>query len=375
MPLGWLCQLHTSKTTLSSILYYITGHGYGHAVRSKQVIRSLLDLRPDLKIYVRTTAPEWLFDDPTGRISQSYQSIDVGIIQRDSLEMDLAATVEACGAFYTNSDDLINREIKFLRDREVRLVAGDIPPLCFEIAARANIPSVAIGNFTWNWIYRAYISEYPGFLPLIDRLENFYGKATAALSLPYSCNVDVFPRREPIPWVTRVSALTKEQARAKYQLPESAMIVLLSFGGLGLNRLSWGRLEESREFFFIATGESKRQQGNVLNLPDAQRHYEDLLRGVDLIVTKPGYGIVADAIAHRIPILYTDRDEFPEYPFLVRAMNDLATAEFIPQKELLSGNLQPYLQQLLKNNPNWPRVSLDGARVAAGKIVAMLDCY
>ena len=77
---------------MSSILYYITGHGYGHAVRSNQVIRSLKKARPDADIQVRTTAPKWLFPKT---VRYSRQAIDVGIVQRDSLEMDLDATLPA----------------------------------------------------------------------------------------------------------------------------------------------------------------------------------------------------------------------------------------------------------------------------------------
>ena len=46
--------------------------------------------------------------------------------------------------------------------------------------------------------------------------------------------------------------------------------------------------------------------------------------------------------------LYTDRGEFAEYRYLVQALEDCATAEFIPQDQLLSGNLVPYLTRLLR---------------------------
>src|SRR5215831_9142230 len=134
-------RVHTPKTNLSSILYYITGHGYGHAVRSSQVIRSLQQSRSDLKIHVRTTAPEWLFPSST---VHTRQSIDVGIVQRDSLEMDFGATLQACRALQARTAGLLEEELAFVRDNKIRLIVGDIPPLCFEVAARASMPSVAI---------------------------------------------------------------------------------------------------------------------------------------------------------------------------------------------------------------------------------------
>ncbi|HXV83810.1 MAG TPA: glycosyltransferase family protein [Candidatus Binatia bacterium] len=354
---------------MSSILYYITGHGYGHAVRSNQVIDRLNQACPDLKIYVRSTAPGWLFK---GNISQSRQSIDVGIVQKDSLDMDLEGTLQACQALHRNCTRLIAEETDFIKGHQIRLIVGDIPPIGFEVATRAAIASVGVGNFTWSRIYRAYIESHPGFVPLIEEMENFYRHATLALTLPYPCGMDVFPRRKPIPWITRTSVLTKQEARKALHLPQSATLVLLSFGGLGLNRMPWTRLKDFGEFFFVTTGKTTEPVKNVHFLPEAQRKYEDLVRAVDVIVTKPGYGIVADIISHQVRVLYTDRGEFAEYSHLVRALDDCATAEFIPQDELLTGNLGPYLARLLSKKESWPATPLDGAEVAAAKILELV---
>jgi Glycosyl transferase family 1 len=361
---------HISKAHLSSILYYITGHGYGHAVRSNQVIRHLQKIAPGLKIYVRTTAPEWLIQ---GRIIPSRQTLDIGIVQKDSLDMDLEATLQACQALHHNLRGVIEQEMDFVNAHQIRLIVGDIPPLCFEIAARAAIASVAIGNFTWSEIYRAYSKNYPGFISLIAEMEDFHREATLALTLPYPCGFEVFPRRQPIPWIARTSSLTRERARTAFGLPQSVTIVLLSFGGLGLKRIAWRKLKELSGFFFVTTGEIGQEFDNVRVLPEAQRKYEDLVRAVDVVVTKPGYGIVADVISHRVRALYTDRGDFSEYPYLVQALNESATAEFIPQDDLLSGNMESYLHRLLNKQQNWPVVRLDGARTAAEKILELLE--
>jgi UDP-N-acetylglucosamine:LPS N-acetylglucosamine transferase len=127
-----------------------------------------------------------------------------------------------------------------------------------------------------------------------------------------------------------------------------------------------------RELFFVTTGENKQETNNLRVLPEAQRNYADLVRAVDVIVTKPGYGIVADIIAHQAPTLYTDRGDFAEYRYLVQALEDCATVEFIPQQQVLSGNLVPYLTRLLNKKKNWPPVRLDGAEVAAAKILRLI---
>ena len=355
------------------IAYYISGHGYGHAVRSRQVLLSLRDACPELKLHIRTTTPRRFFESSLLPVSYHKRSLDVGVSQRDSLEIDLEETLGACQALYREIPQLISEEVDFIQREGIRLVIGDIPPLCFEIAAQCSLPSVAIANFTWDWIYRAYLTEFPAFLPLIRQMEDFYRKATLALSLPFSCDLGVFPRQFPIPLITRVSALDKAEARKQFGLPATAIIVLLSFGGFGLKRLPWEEMERYGEFFFVTTGEIPSSGKNFLVLPEAQPHYQDLVRAADAVVSKPGYGIVADVIAHRVPILYTSRGPFPEYPFLVEALKRWATSEFVPQEELRRGEVGPHLKRLLQREPSWPSVPLNGAQVAAERIAALLS--
>ena len=185
--------------------------------------------------------------------------------------------------------------------------------------------------------------------------------------------MQMFERCEAIPWITRFSALTKQQAREKFALPHSATIVLITFGGYGLDRLAWQAIARQQEFYFVTTGNTQRAADNILVLASAQDHYEDLVRAADVIVTKPGYGIVADAIAHRVPVLYTDRGDFPEYPRLVQALKECATAAYISQGDLLAGRLSTHIMQLLHAEENWPAVDTDGAGKAAQGISALLD--
>lgn len=354
------------------IAYYITGHGYGHAVRSCQVLRALKQACPEAEFHVRTAAPAWIFERLPFSVGYQKRRLDAGIAQNDSLEMDLEQTLKDCLMLRRRMPAVIQEELDFIARSKIRLVIADVPAAAFEIAARASVPSVAVTNFSWNWIYRSYLRDFPAFLPIIEEMESFYSKATLCLSLPFPCDLAVFPRRASIPLITRASGLSKREAKERYNLPETSRAVLLSFGGYGLERAKLDQLSRLDSFYFVTTGNSPFRHGNFLALPEEQRRYEDLVRAADVVVTKPGYGIVADVIAHKVPVLYTSRGPFPEYDFLVETLKQWATGEFIPQQQLLVGNLVPYLEQLLTRKPNWPDVPLDGAQVAAGKILALL---
>lgn len=358
---------------MTSVAYYITAHGYGHTVRSVQVIRALKRASPGLKIHIRSRAPKRFFETLGFPVFYHPGSVDVGFLQKDSLEMDVEGTLRACQAIHEQTPRLLEEELGFVQRERVRLILGDIPPLCFEVAARASLPSVAIANFTWDWIYRSYLPERGLFLPLIEKMEGFYRRAALALSLPFSCDLGVFSQRIPIPLIARVSPLSQEEARRRFDLPLSAKIILVSFGGYGLERMPWERLQRLGDFFFVSTAAAPKKGKNFLLLPEALPNYVDLVRAADVVVGKPGYGIVADVIAHRTALLYTSRGQFPEYPFLVEALNQWATSEFIPQEALLNADMGPYLMRLLEKSPNWPAVRLDGAEVAAEKILGLLS--
>ncbi|MGH7847917.1 MAG: glycosyltransferase family protein [Candidatus Binatia bacterium] len=307
-----------------TVVYYISGHGFGHAVRSRMLMHSLQQLCPEIVLHVRTTAPSWLFTDLPSAIHYSKQTLDVGAIQQDSLRMDLEATFQACASLYQKIPQLIEQELSFIDQAQARLIVGDVPPLAFAIAGRAALPSVAIANFSWNWIYRAYLEEFPSFLPLIAQMETFYRHASLCLSLPFSADLSIFPKRVSIPLMARVSRLGKRQARDQYDLPAEKKIALLSFGGLGLSQTL--PVERDVNYLFVTTGNTPLRRQTLVVLPDEQLHYEDLVRAADVVVTKPGYGIVADAIAHQVPVLYTARGPFPEYDYLVQTLSAWATS-------------------------------------------------
>jgi hypothetical protein len=99
---------------MTSVAYYITGHGYGHAVRSLAVIRSLKETCPELAFHIRTPAPGWLFIELLFPISCSDRAIDLGIVQNNSLDMDIGATLRTCESLQQGMPEAIDQEPSFI---------------------------------------------------------------------------------------------------------------------------------------------------------------------------------------------------------------------------------------------------------------------
>ena len=62
---------------------------------------------------------------------------------------------------------------------------------------------------------------------------------------------------------------------------------------------------------------------------------------MDVVATKPGYGIIAECIANETALLYTSRGHFVEYDVMVREMPRYLRCGFISNEELYAAAGSP----------------------------------
>ena len=372
-----------------AIVFYISGHGFGHASRSIEVINAILAKRPETRIGVRTSAPRWLFDlTVKGKVTYSTLECDTGIVQVDALTLDEADSIRRAGAFHT---DLVTRaasETRVLRELGAGLIIGDIPPLAFAVGASAGIPSVGLGNFTWDWIYADYprVRLAPSLLPAI---RGAYSKASMALRLPMSGGFESFANVKDIPFIARHAMKKREEVCKVLKLPADKPIVLVSFGGYGLPALETEPLTKFRKYTVVNTANlplsrSRKdtplaeRKGSYVTINeeamyDAGVRYEDLVGAAEAVVTKPGYGIISECIANDTALLYTSRGHFPEYDVLVQEMPKYVRSAFITHDDLFGGKWEPHIDKLLAQPKPKKVPETNGADAAAEILLKALD--
>ena len=96
--------------------------------------------------------------------------------------------------------------------------------------------------------------------------------------------------------------------------------------------------------------------------------YEDLVAACDVVATKPGYGIIAEAIANDTAMLYTSRGHFVEYDVLVREMPRYLRCGYIDHDALFAGQWRRVLDDILAAPPAPERPATNGAAVIAAMI-------
>ena len=68
---------------------------------------------------------------------------------------------------------------------------------------------------------------------------------------------------------------------------------------------------------------------------------------MDVVATKPGYGIIAECIANGTALVYTSRGRFAEYDVLVREMPRYLRCAYLDNEALLAGRWQAALDAAL----------------------------
>ena len=375
----------------AAIVFYVSGHGFGHASRVIEVINAVLARRPETRIGVRTAAPRWLFDlTVKGKVAFSTLECDTGVVQTDALTLDEADTIRRAAAFHS---DLVTRaasETRVLRELGAGLIVGDIPPLAFAVGAAAGISSIGLGNFTWDWVYSEYprVRLAPSLLPAI---RGAYARASMALRLPMSAGFETFSNIKDIPFIARHATRTREEVCKLLKLPADKPLVLMSFGGMGLPALDTEVLAKFKKYTVLSAASrpvgrprkelaAAERHGSFVALNeeamyDAGVRYEDLVAAAEAVVTKPGYGIIAECIANDSAILYTSRGHFPEYDVLVEEMPKYLRAAFIGQEDLFAGKWESHLDKLLAQArpKTLKKPETNGADVAADLLLKALD--
>jgi L-arabinokinase len=355
------------------IAFYISGHGFGHATRMIAVMNAVTDLEPSAEFAIRTTVPERLFAaNLRGRFAWSPIRIDVGLVQRDPLHPQPLATLVETARLHTQRDRLVAEEAAVLQAAGVRLVVADIPPLAFPIAAAAGVSGVGISNFSWDWVYAFYVRDHPGFAPLPAEIRQAHARADLFLRLPFHGDVSSFPRIEDIPIVVRGQTRSREGVRSLLRLPSDRPVVLMTFGGTGVDGLDLGPLRHWDNLCLLTT-HPEAAGGSLRAIPPDAVPFQDLVAAVDVAVTKPGYGIVSECLASRTRMLYTSRGENPEYGPLVEGLTRYAAARFILPEDLFAGRWRPALEALLATP--WPQASLptNGAPIAARRLLDLIE--
>lgn len=355
------------------VVAYVSGHGFGHSAREIEVLRHL---PPDVPLIVKTSAAAWFWrDEMTRPIELIADSFDVGCIQHDSIAIDIPATLAAYQTVAARNRTRFDDEVTFLQRVGARVVVSDVPPFPLAVADAAGVPSVCVCNFTWADIYESFVDAEPGFAPIVAEMRSQYGAATLCLDTDLSLPMAYWHRREAVGMVARPATARPDALRSL--LPPDARgrrTALIYLGSWGYP-LDYVRLECFADWQFVSFESPPAPVANwtVLDRANGWPH-PDLVASVDLVISKPGYGLVAECLSTGTPLLYPPRPEFAEYPALHAALMAWSGSLFIDRDRFLALDWTDALAAV-PDRATVPRLPANGGPNAARQILSAMRTH
>ncbi|ANV86625.1 glycosyl transferase [Picosynechococcus sp. PCC 7117] len=320
------------------VLYLaITSHGFGHVVRVASVAAQVQKLLPDVLLIFVTTAPHWLIRSYVkGDFIQRPKRLDVGVIQADSFSMDYSATLEKLREIRRRSPRIIAGEVDFLRLNRAQLVLADLPPLAIPIAHGADIPCWCMGNFGWDFIYRAWGGE---FIPEADWITELYREGDRLFRLPLHEPMGNFANVTNVGLTGGDPQYDLAALRERFQLTHpKEKTILLSFGGLGFAGMPYEALAQFPDYQFISFDRNAPDLANLRKITETQYRPVDFMPLCDRIISKPGFSTYAEALRLDLPVVTLPRDDFAEGPILIKNLQQYGHHQILDPEQFAQGD-------------------------------------
>ena len=327
----------------------ISGHGYGHAAQVVPVLNVVGSLVPGVTAILRTTVPASFFLDRL-TIPWDLQPVqqDVGCIQDGPLKIDVDATWASHHRFHETWEARLSNEVTAMQAASSALVIADTPYLALEAGSRAQIPTVALASFTWDLVLKEYCHTTDNSQQqLIQCIRESYAKAHIALRITPAPRIDAFSNIVDIGPIASPTSPERDRLASALALMPNERTVLVGFGGIPLTSLPLEHMEQLRHYRFLFDGPAPPGYSHIHSTTTLPFSFKTLLASVDVIMTKPGYSTIVEAVALQQPVVYVRRYNFADEPPLVDYLHRYGRGVELSLDDFTQGRWEAALQETL----------------------------
>lgn len=353
------------------LLVDISAHGLGHLAQTAPVLNAIRELAPALRITVRSALPRERLEK---RIAADFEHIaearDFGFVMHNAVDIDLAASAQRYREFHADWRTRVATEAGWLRKHGIDALLSNAAYLPLAAAAPAGVPAVGLSSLNWADLFAHYLGAEPWAEPIHRQMLDAYNAGKGFLRITPGLPMPNLHGCHAITPVAQIGRRDRVRVARLLDLDEGERWVLLAMGGMEF-RLpveSWPR---TPGVMWLVPGEWKIARDDVRCFDVADLHFADLLASVDAVITKPGYGTFVEAACSGIPILYLERNDWPETPHFAAWLALHARADVLTRERLLAWDFVDVLNRIWQAPaPTVPQAN--GAEEAARWLVREL---
>ena len=307
---------------------------------------------------VFSTTPTWFWGNL--RVNHIQYQADVGCIQKETLSIDEHATRRACLTFDLELENRFGVFSALCSQNSFDLVVTDIAPEPLEFANRLSIPSALIANFTWVEIY----SRMQPMSDLIPNILHQYKQATRTYIPGFQTGMEWVDDTIIVDPVAEAGKSIRNtlDPDAKY-----ARLIYIDAGRWG-TEIGWANASQFQDTLFIRVGQPiDGLPINVLQLDFGKIKHADVVSSVDIVVSKPGYGIVTECLANKTHWCCIPRDGFAEDEVLIGVASNSGKFSMASPSQLISLSFPEVIDQQINS-----ATTFDGARQITQRLLESL---
>jgi hypothetical protein len=298
-----------AKQDSRTIVFDVSGHGFGHLGQIAPVIIELIAQHPTARVVVRTAHAASVVNNILGlHVDLDEPPPETTLVMFDPSAVDAAASAEAYRALHARWGEHLDRETARLEALSPVALVADVPYLSLAAAKRLGIPAVALCSLNWLDLYRTYCGSGRDAPAIIRTIEAAYCSADLFLQpRPHMPMSDLLNRRSIGP-VARIGRAQKNQVRAVLGISQNDHVVLVTFGGIRSEK----RIQLPNIIGVHWIAEQSVARGNVADVSRFGMRFIDVLASSDAVVTKVGYATFVEAACNGVGIVSASRADWPE---------------------------------------------------------------
>ncbi len=350
------------------VVFYASAHGMGHLVRLSEIGRALLEIEPGCRLSYRGRVRNSVLSARTGQhFEDTAEEVDVGLVETDMFTQDLEETARSGARLLERWDNLRAQEARFLQEGTVDAVVCDLPGVPLEAAADAGIPGIAVGNFSWDWVYGVYHEtlKQPVFGRMSDRFRRAYGTAACLARIPVGPPMTAFGKTMDVGLVGRSGDPDRiAQLREEYAM--GTPCVFLAIQKAADPRLLARGIARTpgHRFFGFLDLEAERTTYTRVKDED-QTFFPELVWIADAVIATLGHSILSECAVNRTPIVTPPRLDYPEYEVLLSEGRRTHPIVEIGLEDFRAGRWANAIEQAQTLSPPDPPLPADGAKQIA----------
>ncbi|MCG7385013.1 hypothetical protein [Paenibacillus sp. ACRRY] len=335
------------------LIFYISDYGYGHATRSIALIRELMLPKYGIGHLTICSGKALTFIQDSlpcdHRIDYRELSLDLGYVhEAGSMDLSLDLFQERYEYLQCSFSDMVSGERDFLVSKQFDMVLSDISPAPLLAASQLKIVSVGISNFTWYTAYEeALNSELIHFLESCYRCMDYFVRLPGGNSEPAwgrcgEISVDFYCRS--------VDPIEEKRIRAQLDPFHNKTIVFFGLGmGIELTDLPNMKLLKNENFIFIVSSNMGISGPNIFNIDRDYTETQNFVAASDIVLSKPGWSTVSEAIVSHKPLILLEREKMPEDRKTIDAARLVTNTVTISWNELRDMEDPKFYYRMLKS--------------------------